>query len=305
MDYDLSRWLKDELGLVHSCESDLSDIVLHPRQGTLMRKFVEFVAKSSLCRERHPDVFAEEENFSSGLDLKRKCQERDQLRAKLKSSVRDNIILERKICGAGEKLEILRKVKKNQLDNINRLEQIAKRSFAKLEQVAERMVKAGEYLNEDPLAEMFKHEIEFASDITNDGPITSQQVRFVDEALERCKEKIDINHDTISRLVAEIKSKNLKLIGESGIRLKEKIPQGEPQWAKLVVLEPEAGWDEDEPDVKRLEEERERLMKEEDKLKDLLSQLMMDYDAKKKSLESGQSNRSSGVPIIDCFDNSD
>lgn len=58
---DVSKWLKDELGLPHMSEADLGNLMFHSRFGSLGRRFIAYAVECTLSRTRYPNLKAEQE----------------------------------------------------------------------------------------------------------------------------------------------------------------------------------------------------------------------------------------------------
>lgn len=69
---DLTKWLQQDMGLKDMIEADLTELVTHPRHGTLCRKFLQFLVDSTLCSRKYPNVNVSEDIIKAEQDLKMK-----------------------------------------------------------------------------------------------------------------------------------------------------------------------------------------------------------------------------------------
>lgn len=222
MDYNITAWLQNDINLHHSSESDLSDIIYDPRYGSLFRRFINFLAKTTLCNQKYPDVFAEQERIDTTKSLEEKYQERDRMKAKLESYINDNLIIEKQLSSLKFQYKHYLSIEKIQLETNKALEQIIKRDSFKLEQVAIKLEKSYEYLNNEDLSSMYNDKEVLESiqieedDLIKATFISNQQLISLDEEINKLVEKINSIHDLISSkrivLIDLIANKDSRLV---------------------------------------------------------------------------------------------
>lgn len=124
---NLTTWLQHDLGLKNMSEADLAGLMYHPRHGTLCRRFLKFLAESTLCSRKYPDVNAQEEFQAASQELEEKKVELYDIIDKLDERVRSREILERELDSLRQRHEF-----------VKRIEDLIKTTNEALEQMAER-----------------------------------------------------------------------------------------------------------------------------------------------------------------------
>lgn len=200
MDPNISRWLKDDLKLVHMSETDLNGLMFHPRHGSLCRRLVKFLAESTLCSVRYPTVYAKEEYEEAIDELSKKRQIRQGILDKLYNYVKDQENIETEVSFLARKLDYLKRIEDLQQTSRTAMEDIVNRPNFNLEQ-ASRTIESANYLTDHPLDNLYSSE-----DI--DKPIenlpTEIDISAADESLTTIVHKVNVMHIMITKLYEKI-----------------------------------------------------------------------------------------------------
>lgn len=202
MNYDISKWLKDELGLSHMSEADLSGLIFHPRHGSLCRRFVKFLAESTLCNIKYSNVYAKEEYTAAVKELESKNND-------LIHSIKELEDVARKGENDQRELEFL-KSRLSQMKTIQQLlrthseaqEGLANRPNFLIEQLAQSLDKT-DYLKDSSLTSMY----ELDEDFKHEAIITDRQMSSIDDRLMELVNQIDATHSSVAALAQTISSK--------------------------------------------------------------------------------------------------
>lgn len=206
MDNDLSRWLKDHLGLPYMSEADVSTLMYHPRHGNLCRKLLKFLAESTLCSQKFPHVYVIEEYKEVIESLTDRNQQLDQAIGSIEKLLCDHHNQERKLNSLRSQLDCLEDFHIKYTKAMNTLETIANRPNWRIQQVDHKIdeidyIDSGDFLqiySDCPETELSKADEHSA--------LTSRRLNVVDEELHDLKEKVNIIHQAISKVFSGIKA---------------------------------------------------------------------------------------------------
>lgn len=199
-----TRWLKEDLGLVHMCEADLNSLKFHPRHGSVCRKLLEFLVKSTLCARKYPDVYAQEEYDEAMSIFNSKQVEKQSAIKELSDTTRNYEDEEREQNFLTQRLECLKKVQYLQKTSSEALQEIADRPNLGIEQVRYNIDRSSEYLSSNPLEKLYSPLAEF----TNPEPgITNRHISLVDDEFSNCKQKIKVLFEAIAKVHSEVEEK--------------------------------------------------------------------------------------------------
>lgn len=137
MDYNLPRWLKKDIGLLHMSESDLNGLMFHPRHGGLCRRFIKFLAESTLCKQRYPTVYAQEELDEANRELDSKSRLLRSTIVELGNYIKEGENKQRELDFMADKLDYLRSIEELHRKTVERLEKIVNRPNHNLELIRE------------------------------------------------------------------------------------------------------------------------------------------------------------------------
>lgn len=211
MDRDISRWLRDDLGLAYMCDRDLNLLMFHPRHGILCRKLLKFMSESFLCSQRYPDVFARDDHRQLSEQLAKKSQNLDNLSDELKKKMINYANCEKKLTNLHQIESYFQKLKSLQEKSLDDITRIANRPNRYIEQVNNRIGQV-DYLDStelislydiDPATLLCNNRHKNASNvITAMGPIgfDSESKEEQDNLLK----KVDTLHDAIGHLLNDI-----------------------------------------------------------------------------------------------------
>lgn len=199
MNYDISKWLKDELGLSHMSEADLNCLMFHPRYGSLCRRFVNFLAESTLCSTKYPNVYAKEEYEAALEEIETKNRD-------LRTSVKELEEVARQGENDMRELEFL----KSRLSHLKTIQQMLRNHSESLETIANRPnfliellgrnLDNPEYLRDSSLDSMYTLE----EDFKHDAIITNRQMSSIDDRLKESVDEIESSHANIANLAQRI-----------------------------------------------------------------------------------------------------
>lgn len=200
MNLNYSRWLKDDLNLVHFCETDLNGLLFHPRHGSLCRRLAKIIAESSLCSVRYTTVFAKEEYEEAVAEHTKKREIRQTSLDKLNNYARDQENIETEVSFLVQKLEYLKKIEDLQQTSRAAMEDILGRPDCNLEQVS-RMIDSADYLNDDQLKNLYAID---DSDKLVDSTPTETDMSKADESWVAIVNKVNVMNLAINRLYDKI-----------------------------------------------------------------------------------------------------
>lgn len=183
---DLSRWLKDEIGLIQMSEIDLNSLMFHPRHGSLCRRLVKFLAESTLCHERYPNVYASEEYSEAICDLERTNNNLLEVLKNLNHTAKDHENQERELVFLQSKSEHLRILEELQQVSMAALKEMENRNNLGIEQLAQRIEEI-DYLSNSSLEALYA--LPDLSKVTS--TIITRQMTTVDEELNTSTTKVE------------------------------------------------------------------------------------------------------------------
>lgn len=154
MNYNLSKWLKDDVGLKHLSESDVNCLVYHPTNGSLCRRSIALLAESTLCSRKYPDVFAAEHYEYAKQELKRKTEDLNNLTKQIELYTKNNENEERRLSFLKLKLDYLESINDLQRTSAEALQEIADRPNLEIDQIA-RNIEECQYLSKSDLATIY------------------------------------------------------------------------------------------------------------------------------------------------------
>lgn len=198
---DLTRWLQSDLGLKNLTEADLNALVYHPRHGSLCRRFLAFLAESTLSHKKYPNIYAREECEGTQLDLMTKEQELGHIK----------LVLERQLqTSSNTELEL--KFLKDKHQHIASLEDLLRATTKALEEIASRpsvaFERARRIIKEANLNYLSNDDIEKIYSIgLSSGGAHSACPTPTDEELSKCVQTVDTIHRAISSLLTDVSSK--------------------------------------------------------------------------------------------------
>lgn len=277
MDYDISRWLKDDLGLVHMTESDLNSLLYHPRHGSLCRRLVKFLAESTLCNQKYPDVYAQEEYLGAVEDLNKKNDELRDIVKQVENFAKDNEDQDREMNFLKMRLAHLKKIEDLQRTSTKALEEIANRPNMEIELVT-RNIEEIEYLSNTDLNSLYPT-IELNK---SDSAVTTRQMTAVDEELNDLMKKAQIMHQAITMTLRAIVEKMENT--DSGLNLRKTSAQN------LIALRlpkiEEVTLDDMEPAEKELKENNVELSEKVCELNQQVTELSRQYESRRAEMIS-------------------
>lgn len=205
MDIDISKWLKNDLGLMQMSEADLSYFMFNPRHGALCRRFINFLAMSTLCCKKYPHVYVQEENLEAKRESVRlKTELRDSI-SNLDLYIKTEENKERELSFLKLKLNYLRTMEDLKKTSTEALENIADRPNFLIEQVSQNIDEFN-YSNSNVGNIYDKLCANLDSQLTTMGPISRSQMKHVDDKLDDLICKTNTMHLAISKLYESINS---------------------------------------------------------------------------------------------------
>lgn len=133
MEYNITRWLQDELNLANFCESDLCQFVDGPRNCRLFRKFIDFLAESTLCERKFPDVYANEELLEANGEFDSQTKNLAKIKHDLLSYTKESEKLELKLLALRENIINVKDLHESLEVRIRELVSYAEKLYSKLE----------------------------------------------------------------------------------------------------------------------------------------------------------------------------
>lgn len=276
MDSDIPRWLKDELGLVHMSEADLNSLVFHPRHGSLCRRFVKFLADSTLCSQRYPNVYAKEELEGSVRSLAAKEDSLARVIENLRIQNRTNDAATRDVNFLTEKLAFLSRVAEIQLKSTVTFERIANRPDINMDQVSH-STKQRDYLDTQELEELYKQEISCDPDIN----ITCRMISATEKEMDDVTNKVETMHYAISTLLQSINKGMASVDTNPSVRnttIEHLTALRVPEFEEIVL--------DADPEGKALKEKGERLMEDLNLLNQQVMELNEQYISRKNEINT-------------------
>lgn len=204
MDFNLSKWLKDDLGLKNMSEADMNNLVYHPRHGSLCRRLVKFLTESTLCSKRYPNVFAREEHEEAKQDFDTKEQLIRELLLKLETQMRSSKNTESELKYLTEKFKCLNGIEDMLRTTTEALEEMASRPNISLIEVG-RNLENPKYLGNLSLETLYTsfpsyHEKSYKSS----DKVTRRDLATVNDDYQNLTNRAKLMHNSISSLLTSI-----------------------------------------------------------------------------------------------------
>lgn len=183
-------------------ESDLNCLVYHPTYGGLCRRFITFLADSTLCSRKYPDVFATEHYDEATQELKLRTDDLKDLINQVEHQSRDNENEERKRGFLKSKLDYLRRIEDLQRTSKEALQAMTERPNLEIDQ-ATRNIEECHYLTKSDLLAMYS---EPELNRLERNMVTRQQVAAANEDLNYLVESIETMQSAVSKTLTEVVS---------------------------------------------------------------------------------------------------
>lgn len=289
----ITKWLQDHLGLPSICADDLDSLRLHPRHGTLCRRLLDFLARSTLCSQKYPHVFAKEEYESSVESLVGKTRELDDITSQIRDYIRDHENEERELSYLRSRLKCLEDIQEVQRFSSKILEEIVNRPNWAISRVSSQIDEIS-FLSSKNLHSPYIAPVELDTISRSDDStaLMNRRMASVDEELKDLTTKANTLNQAISTQLTEIAS-TIAQVSEEDLHLRE------PSEHELVVFRiPEI--EEEELDVdheaKKLKDSNRKLAKNVIKLNLQLIDMKKSYETRRSNIifsYKDQINRSS------------
>lgn len=199
MNYHISKWLKDELGLSHMSEADLNCLIFHPRYGSLCRRFVNFLAESTLCNIKFSTVYAEEEHKAAAEELEAKNGDLISSVRELEEVARNGENNLRELNFLKSRLSQMKTIQQLLMSHSESLDALANRPNFLIEQVSWNIDNC-DYLADSSLASMY----DFDPDFKHEAIITGHKISTLDNQLKEMVNKIESIHISATNLAQRI-----------------------------------------------------------------------------------------------------
>lgn len=274
MDYDISRWLKNDLGLAHMSEADINCLMFHPRHGSLCRRLIKFLAESTLCSLRYSNVYAKEDCEEAMRELEEKNQQLGETMENLEIHVRKNANEIRELNFLTEKLDYLTKIDELQRASAEAFEAIASRPNFSLEQVGCN-IEETHYLGNLDLERIYSMDDSLRTDTT----ITTRQTSSIEEDFTDLIGKCEVMHQATTEVLQAITKKMNSL--DCDIDLKRTNVEN-----LLAIKMPECEEEvlEADPEEKELKEQGRKMIEKICELDHQVTELSDQYKQKKLEL---------------------
>lgn len=280
MDFNLSKWLKDDLGLKHMSEADMNKLVYHPRHGSLCRRLVKFLTESTLCSKRYPNVYAREEYEEAKREFDSKEQLIRELLSKLESQMRSSENVESELKYVTERFKCLTGIEDKLRTTTVALEEMASRPNISLIEVG-RNLENPKYLGNLSLETLYTSFPSYHQEAyKSSDKITRRDLANVNDDYQNLTNRARLMHSSISQLLASVSEAvdnndcdDVKLHKTSVASLKAlKLP---------VCEEVELEFD---PEERRLHEQRTTLMNQLREADQQVNELAQQYNSLKANL---------------------
>lgn len=238
MDYDISKWLKDELGLAQMSEIDINGLMFHPRHGTLCRRFVNFLAESTLCKQRYSDVLAKQSYTSRLEEYQTKKKELHSITKNVRSVSQDLDDKKRELEFLHLKLDYLVKIDLMRKTCIDAFRDIADQPKLGLEKVV-REINQFDWHTDVENVTSFSNETELDDPTTS---YTTRQMSNIDETLKICIENLNTLFTDIPYITSQIIDKIQKEAYKLSLKVidfEKLVALHEPKFEELVIEENE------------------------------------------------------------------
>lgn len=159
MDINQTQWLRKELGLSQMNENDLNSLMFHPRHGGLCRRFLQFLAQSTLCSQKFPTVFAEEQYQTSKENLETKSNELRTEAFQLEKSINRCRNKEQELNFLKQKSQYLMELEHLYATSIVKVEKILDRPNEALEKSLETIKTSSHYLANNDIEALYIHDL--------------------------------------------------------------------------------------------------------------------------------------------------
>lgn len=276
MDCDIPKWLKDDLGLIHMSEADLSGLMFHPRHGNLCRRLIKFLTESTMCSRKYPNVYAREHYVEAMAEIERK---RDHLRDSVKNLetyVKGSENEERELGFLKLRFDHLRGIEDLHRTSTEALETIANRPNIGIEQVTRNLEKL-DYLSNSDLADIYSTD----KSVKFDATVSARQIASLDEELNDLMRKICVLHEAISEMLQEMTDKMDIWKMDEDLQLRNTDIQN---LVALRVPEPEEMTVNNEPDEKALNDINNELNDKVSRLNQQITELKHLYTSRKADI---------------------
>lgn len=288
-DYNLSKWLKDDLGLKHMSEADMNNLVYHPRHGSLCRRLIKFWTESTLCTRRYPNVFAREQCEEALGELQQKEELSRGLLLNLESQLRVNENTKNELKCSTERHACLVSIEDMLRTTTEALEDMVSRPNFALEQVG-RLLDDPSYLGDISLETLYKSNqpndpLDSLNTRPSTGMVTRREVASAKEEHEKLVTRAELMHHTISNVLATV----TEAVEQSEADIKELRVENTnvEQLQALRVPDCQQVEVEADPEERQLRKQRERLVRELIECNQQVDGLAQQYTSSK--LESNKS----------------
>jgi hypothetical protein len=281
MDFNLSKWLKDDLGLKHMSEADMNNLVYHPRHGSLCRRLVKFLTESTLCSKRYPNVFAQEEHEEAKRDFESNKQLIEALLLKLETQMRTTENVSNELKFISEKYKCLTGIEDMLRTTTEALEEMASRPNVSLIEVG-RNLENPKYLGNLSLETLYATFPSYhQKSYTSSDKITRRDLANVNDDYQNLTSKAKIMHDSISELLSSIMEAMSKTdcdveLKKTSVTLMKALKLPDCEEVELEF----------DPEEKQLRDQREQLLKELQEIDQQVNELAQQYDVLKADLNN-------------------
>lgn len=276
MDHNIPRWLKDELGLAHMSEADLNSLMFHPRHGGLCRRLVKFLADSTLCSQRFPNVYVKEDYDDAMRGLAFREELLGQTIDSLRTQMRTCDASTREVNFLTEKLVYLSSIVELQQKSAEAFETIASRADLNIEQVSTQIKNRG-YFNNQDLESLYQEDIPNDLDIS----VTTRLMSSAEKELEGLTTKAETMHLAISTLLQSINKSMAGVDVNLGVRntnVEELAAFKIPDFEEVIL--------DADPNGKNLKEQGDRLLEELSQLNQQVIELSEQYTCRKNEINN-------------------
>ena len=203
---DLTRWLQNDLGLRNMTESDLNGLMYHPRHGSLCRRFVKFLADSTLSNKKYPNIYAREEYEEAKSELAKRNQVLHQTMMDLERQMQACGNTEMELKFLKDKHQYLLGLEDLLRTTTEALEEIANRPSMSFEQV-QRNIEQAKYLDNTDLEKIYSFdEMQKFLSSTQRVP-SSHELNSINDEYNRLTQTVEIMGRAVGMLLAKFSDK--------------------------------------------------------------------------------------------------
>lgn len=201
MDHNISIWLKDHLGMTQMCEADLNGLMFHNTHGGLCRRFIGFLAASTLCSSKYPHVYAQEKYSETLVELKRKEQNLQEALKHLEAYTKENENEERELSFLELKLTYLKNLRDLRRTSAEAFQEFLNRPNLGDQQVV-RSIEKNDYTTRSTLETVYS-----VVDLDKlETTFSTRQIASLDNRMKSTVRKINLIHSAITKTYLSITS---------------------------------------------------------------------------------------------------